>query len=152
MGCGLLNDPATVRAMSRSGRSQELLYGPTQYGLVFVFATIFYWRSTVGLVALMTLCFGDAAAEILGREIGGALLPWSKHKTYAGTLGFFAASLLSVVGLSTFLLDAPSSEEPSFGRLSLVCVLVALAESLSTDNVDNLVIFAAAALSATYLL
>lgn len=50
--------------MSRTGDPRELLFGPTQYGLVFAAVTLLHWRSVPAVVALAALCFGDATAEL----------------------------------------------------------------------------------------
>jgi phytol kinase len=43
IGLGALKDQDTVRAMSRSGDRRELLYGPLQYGVIFVLMTLIFW-------------------------------------------------------------------------------------------------------------
>lgn len=40
IGLGILSDPASVKAMSRSGDRREILRGPLFYGIVFVILTI----------------------------------------------------------------------------------------------------------------
>src|ERR1700682_4531430 len=44
VGLGLLRDPAAVQAMTRHGDPREILRGPLYYGLVFVAATLIFWR------------------------------------------------------------------------------------------------------------
>ena len=59
IGLGILKDEAAVKAMSRSGNRRELLYGPLQYGIIFVVITLVFWLDTpVGIIALMILCAG----------------------------------------------------------------------------------------------
>ena len=63
-GLGLLHLPNVVASMSRSGDRRELLRGPTMYGIVFTLATLASWRDITGVMALTTLCVGDASAEV----------------------------------------------------------------------------------------
>ena len=151
IGAGLVRDEATVRSMSRSGAPRELLYGPAQYGVVFSFATMFFWQSSACLVALMTLCFGDAAAEIVGKSMGRTRLPWSRRKTFVGSAAFFAASVASSAGFAPVLLPASAAVLP-LPQLAAVCAIVTLAESLCPDNIDNLVIFAVSTAASSWLL
>ena len=98
VGLGVLRDEDTVQSMSRSGRRQELLYGPLLYGVVFVLATYFYWRSMRAIICLLVLCVGDGFAEIVGKAWRQTnKLPWSPKKSYAGWIGFTLCSAVSIV-------------------------------------------------------
>lgn len=45
------------------GRPSELLYGPLQYGWIFVISACYYWGdSPLGITSLMLLCAGDGFA------------------------------------------------------------------------------------------
>ncbi|NPA96275.1 MAG: hypothetical protein GXO32_01575 [Crenarchaeota archaeon] len=67
--------------------------------------TVLFWSSTLALIALlppakaaaavMVSSFGDAAAAVVGRLVGGPRLPWTR-KTIAGSLAMFAISLLCI--------------------------------------------------------
>jgi dolichol kinase len=97
VGLGIISDPDTVQSMSRSGRRQELLYGPLLYGIIFVVTTYLYWKSVKAIICLLILCFGDGFAEILGKRYGQKhKLPWSPRKSYAGWMGFTLCSTLSI--------------------------------------------------------
>src|SRR5438067_11564644 len=73
VGLGVMPDPAAVQAMTRHGDPREILRGPRYYGLVFVAATLIFWRgSPAGAVALMLLGGGDGLADIVGRRRGRA--------------------------------------------------------------------------------
>lgn len=67
IGLTVINDPAAVRAMSRTGNPREILCGPL-----------------FGIVALMLMCGGDGLADIAGRRWGHARLPWAPRKSWAG--------------------------------------------------------------------
>ncbi len=97
VGLGIVSDPDTVQSMSRSGRRQELLYGPLLYGIIFVATTYLYWKSVKAIICLLILCFGDGFAEIFGKRYGEKnKLPWSPKKSYAGWIGFTICSTLSI--------------------------------------------------------
>ena len=65
VGLGVLPDPAAVQAMTRHGDRREILRGPLYYGVVFVAATLIFWRTVpAGVVALMLLCGGDDQEDI----------------------------------------------------------------------------------------
>ncbi len=95
VGLGVWRDPSAVAAMSRTGDRREILRGPLFYGIVFVLLTIIYWKdSPIGIVALMLLCGGDGLADVIGKRLGTVRLPWSKNKSWAGTLAMFAGGWL----------------------------------------------------------
>src|SRR5512140_654715 len=82
VGTGILKDEAAVKAMSRTGDRREILFGPLFYGIVFVVVTLVYWKdSLIGIPALMMMCGGDGIADIVGRQIRSAKLPWSPDKS-----------------------------------------------------------------------
>jgi hypothetical protein len=52
--------------MSRTGNKRELLLGPLMYGIVFVYSTVVYWRSSpAAIVAMMLLCAGSYKFYVL---------------------------------------------------------------------------------------
>src|SRR6266511_4668088 len=98
VGTGILKDKAAVKAMSRTGDRREILRGPLFYGIVFIAITLLYWKdSLIGIPALMMMCGGDGIADIVGRRIPSARLPWSPDKSVAGLLsGFIGGWLMTV--------------------------------------------------------
>mmetsp|Transcript_36858 Transcript_36858/g.85129 ORF Transcript_36858/g.85129 Transcript_36858/m.85129 type:complete len:280 (-) Transcript_36858:188-1027(-) len=152
VGAGLLNLPKVVASMSRSGDRRELLRGPTCYGVVFTVSTLLFWRDLIGVMALITLCMGDASAEIIGTRFGGTLrIPWNKRKSVAGTMAFFVSSVAAGAALvmSLGVHGWWPAQEPLqlLARLSVIAMSAALAESLDWGEWDNLAV-AAAAMSA----
>src|SRR5215204_2707878 len=98
VGTGILKDKAAVKAMSRTGDRREILRGPLFYGIVFVAITLIYWKdSLIGIPALMMMCGGDGIADIVGRRVRSAKLPWSPEKSVAGTLSVFMGGWLMTV-------------------------------------------------------
>ena len=130
--------------MSRTGRREELLRGPTLYGLVFCAVTFFWWRRLDGATALLALCVGDGVAEPAGRRWGGGPgLPWNPRKSWAGTAAFLASALAaSALAAARFHAlgwsDAPWRD--ALPALARACVVGALAESLPLVDVDNAVV------------
>ncbi len=148
VGLGVIKDEAAVQAMSRTGDRREILKGPLYYGIVFVVVTILYWlNNPVGIVALMMVCGGDGMAALVGRQYGKFKLPWSKKKSWAGSLGMFLGGwILSAFVLAVFV--AAGVFPSPFGSYVLGITLVSLActlvESLPFDDIDNLTITLAA--------
>jgi phytol kinase len=148
VGLGVIQDPAAVQAMSRSGERREILRGPLFYGLVFVILTVVYWKdSPTGIIALMLMCGGDGLADILGRRHGGLKLPWNADKSWIGSLGMllggwsFAVGILAVyVATGIFagrLVDY-------LGPVSLIALAGTAVESLPLQDVDNITVTLAA--------
>lgn len=144
VGLGVIQDPAAVEAMSRSGDRREILRGPLFYGLVFVILTIVYWKdSPIGMVALMLMCGGDGLADIFGRRYGRQKLPWNAEKSWMGSLGMllggwvFATSILAVyvaAGIFTGrLVDY-------LAAISIIAIAGTVVESFPLHDVDNITV------------
>jgi phytol kinase len=144
IGLGALKDEGAVQAMSRSGDRRELLYGPLQYGVIFVLMTLIFWTdSPVGIVALMILCGGDGLADIIGRQFGQAKLPWNTRKSWAGSAAMFVAGLgfaLAYLGLFTRLGVFDLSMAAALLPLALICLAATVVEAVSGQDMDNITI------------
>ncbi len=144
IGLGILKKDDFVTAMSRSGDPRELLRGPLMYGIVFVIATLVFWRnSPVGVILLMLLCGGDGLADVVGRRFGVAKLPGQQHRSWAGSLGFFlggASLALLFLGffarLGFLTLDMGAVVLP----LLITTLLATLVEGYSPAALDNLTV------------
>jgi phytol kinase len=147
-GLGVIKDPASVQAMSRTGDPKEILRGPLYYGMMFVLLTVVFWKdSPVGMVALMMMCGGDGIADVMGRRIPSAKLPWSSEKSYAGTISvFFGGLLLSAFILAVYV--AAGVFPGPFSNYIVPIVVIAfvsmLVESLPQKDIDNLTMTLAA--------
>jgi phytol kinase len=146
VGLGLMQDPAAVQAMTRHGDRREVLRGPLYYGVVFVAATLIFWRSVpAGVVALMLLCGGDGLADIVGRRWGTARLPFNPAKSWAGSLAMFLGGFTFAFGFLA-LFNALGDFNPPLplGPTALVVALIALVatvvEALPLGEADNLTI------------
>jgi phytol kinase len=144
VGLGVIEDPAAVQAMTRTGDRREILRGPLLYGIIFVVCTLVFWRtSPVGIVALMLLCGGDGLADIVGRRLGRRKLPFNPRKSWAGSLAFalggFAFALAFVALFGALGVISPPVR---LGRLAAITAAVALAttavEAATTGAYDNL--------------
>lgn len=150
VGIGIWKDEAAVTAMSRSGKRQEILLGPLFYGVVFVVLTLIYWKdSPIGIVALMLLCGGDGLADIIGRRVKSPALPWSKGKTWAGTLfmflgGWFFSLLILWIFILKGIFVAPLGAY--LPAIILISIAGAMVESLPIRDLDNLTVPAVAIL------
>jgi len=149
VGMGVIQDPAAVKAMARSGDRREILRGPLFYGIAFVLLTLIYWKnSPIGIVALMLLCGGDGLAEIAGKRLRTRPLPWSPGKSWAGLAGMFLGGwLLSLIVLGIY--QAAGTFAGSFDHyllpITIITLAAALVESLPLPDIDNLSIPLAAA-------
>jgi phytol kinase len=144
IGLGVLKDEDAVRAMSRSGDRRELLYGPLQYGVIFVLMTLIFWMdSPVGIVALMILCGGDGLADVIGRQWGGVKLPWNPRKSWAGSVAMFLAGFgfsLAYLALFTRLGVFDLSLAAALLSLGLICLAATVVEAVSGQDTDNITI------------
>ncbi|MCS7011052.1 MAG: phosphatidate cytidylyltransferase [Anaerolineales bacterium] len=144
IGLGLIRDDASVKAMSRSGDRREILRGPLFYGIVFVVMTIVYWKtSPIGITALMLMCGGDGLADVLGRSLKSAPLPWSKRKTWFGSLGMFLGGwALSAFILAVFTAAGvfPAPFSVYLMPITLLALVGTLVESLPLEDIDNVTV------------
>lgn len=150
VGLGIIRDEAAVQAMSRSGDRREILRGPLYYGIIFVVLTILFWKeSPVGVVALMMICGGDGLAEVIGRKTPLAALPWSREKSFGGSLAvFFGGFLMSALVVWIFVLAgvfAPPFSDYLPGIL-LIALVSTIVESLPHKDVDNITVSLASVL------
>ncbi len=156
VGLGLMKDQASVDAMTRRGDRREILRGPLIYGIVFVILTIVFWTdSPAGVIALMMLSGGDGLADIMGKRFGTIPLPWSKNKTWAGSIAMFlGGTVFSTVVIITFLhAGIWSAPLGSFIYPILVIGLVSTAvESLPIEEYDNITVPVIAVLMGLFLL
>jgi len=144
VGIGVIKDPAAVDAMSRSGDRREILRGPLFYGIAFVLLTLVFWLDNpVGIIALMVMCGGDGLADLVGKRFGNLKIPWSKGKSWAGSLAVFLGGLLfSSAVLAVFLSLGlfEGSLADYVPGLALITFTAALVESLPLPEIDNITV------------
>ncbi len=144
VGTGIISDPATVKAMSRTGNKAEILKGPLFYGVIFVLLTIIFWTSSpLGIVALMILCGGDGIADLAGKKFGKNCIQWSMKKTWEGSLGMFLGSvLLSSLVIGIYLLVGVFTV-PLFvilGNILVLSLFATIVETLPFEDIDNITV------------
>jgi phytol kinase len=143
-GLGIIRDKASVQSMSRSGVKKELLKGSFFYGLAFIAITLIFWNtSSIGIIALMVLCGGDGVADIFGKRYGRSLLPWSKEKTWVGSIsmliGGFLLSLIMIIIFSSIGIIKISFPLILI-KLFSIALVSTLIESISKSDVDNITV------------
>jgi phytol kinase len=144
VGLGVINDPSAVKAMSRTGDRREILKGPLYYGIAFVVLTLLFWKdSPTGIVPLMVLCGGDGLADVMGKRLRSARLPWSKNKSWAGSISMLVGGwLFAVVILAIFANFHPFPFElfhylPGTTLIALAAMVI---ESLPYNDIDNITV------------
>jgi phytol kinase len=144
VGLGIVKDEAAVKAMSRTGDRREILRGPLFYGIVFVAITLIYWKeSLIGIPALMMLCGGDGIADIVGRRVRSAKLPWSPQKSVAGSLSVFVGGWLMTMLVFSVYVWASAFAGPVTGYflpVAWIALGATIVESLSFKDIDNLTV------------
>ena len=150
IGLGVIKDEASVKSMSRSGDPKELLRGPLFYGIAFVVLTLVFWKdSPIGIVALMLMCGGDGIADVVGRSVKSAKLPWSRQKSVAGSLAVFVGGwVLAVLVMAIYLSAGVFGGSLSAYLLPITAISFVgmLVESLPFKDIDNLTVTFAAVL------
>jgi phytol kinase len=144
IGLGLIKDQGAVQAMSRAGDPRELLYGPVQYGVIFVVLTLAFWReSPVGIAALMILCGGDGLADLVGRRYGRAKLPFNPRKSWVGSGAMLIAGFLFAfvyVALFQWAGALDLNLAAAVVPLLLISLAATVIEAVSGPDLDNVTI------------
>lgn len=150
VGTGIISDEAAVKAMSRTGDRREILRGPLFYGIVFVAITLIYWKdSLIGIPALMMMCGGDGIADIVGRNVHSAKLPWSREKSLAGSLSVFLGGwLLTMLIFAIYIWFGAFSGPLTRFLLPVTWIAIGatLVESLPFKDIDNITLVLASVL------
>jgi phytol kinase len=151
IGLGVIKDEASVKAMSRTGDPREILRGPLYYGIMFVTLTLIYWKdSPIGIIALMMMCGGDGIADIVGRKVASARLPWSREKSAAGMAGVFLGGWLMSAAMIFVYVTAGVFGGTTANYLfpiTVMAIVGAIVESLRFKDVDNISMTLASALA-----
>jgi len=123
-----------------------LSYPVAVLGLVLVFRS----RPELAAAAWGLLAFGDGAANLAGRHLGGPRIPWNRAKRIVGALAFVGVGTPAAAALLAFVSagGAPGPAVP-FGEalapVGLAALAAALAESVRSTVDDNLRVAASAA-------
>ena len=121
-----------------------VLYPLAVLALILVFPK----RPDIVAASWAILAFGDSAATIAGRAMGGPTLPWNRDKTGAGTAAFVLAGGAAGVALAWWtapaVAAAPGAVYLTAAPLA-AAVTAALVETIPVRLDDNLSVPAAAA-------
>ena len=115
---------------------------------VLLLVVAFSTRLDIAAAAWGILAFGDGAATLTGRRVGGRRWPWNQDKTVAGTIGFALFGGIGAVALACWTRPAVTPMPPwSFANLAplAAAVVAALVETIPVRLDDNVSVPAAAA-------
>jgi dolichol kinase len=113
---------------SRDRDRGRFVMGPVTLGIGAMLALLLYPQEA-SIIAIYALAFGDSAASLFGKLIGGIRIPLSSGKTLAGSL-----ACLTVVTLVSYRLT---------GDLTLALIIgiaTAVLEALPATDMDNIII------------
>lgn len=125
---------------SRERDYGRFVLGPVTLGVGAMLCLLLY-PSTAASIAIYALAFGDGFASLAGKTLRSPAIPFTRHKTVAGSLACFAVVLLSTWRLTASLPDA----------LIIATAATAL-ELLPIRDFDNLILPVGTGFVATRLL
>ena len=129
----------TVSASRYRDRGRFVL-GPVTLGIGAMLALLLY-PAPAAAIAIYALAFGDSAASLMGKLIGGLRIPFTAGKTAAGSLSCFLAVLWVTFRVT-------GSAEISF----IIAITATLLEVLPSGDLDNLLLPVGTGMVATYIL
>ncbi len=135
-----------VFAMPRIGRS---IYrnavprrdtGIVAYPAMVLLLILVFGKTDLPLVAAVwaMMAFGDPAAAIAGRTVGGPALAWNRDKTWVGLLANWAVAGASSVAVFSFVARQPPRPDTAL-VLMIGAGLYAFLESVRSGLDDNIV-------------
>jgi uncharacterized protein (TIGR00297 family) len=107
--------------------------------MVLLLILLFRQNLTFAAVVWAVYAFGDPAAEIAGRLLGGPRLPWNRKKTWAGLAGYATVSFAAAVAVAAFVGAARAEGAPRPSVLLGLALFAAFLESVESGVDDNLV-------------
>lgn len=113
---------------SRDQDRDRFVLGPVTLGIGAMLALLLY-PGEASVIAIYALAFGDSAASLVGKTVGGIRIPFTKAKTLAGSIACFVTVLALAYRLT--------------GRLSIALVIAAasaLFEAMPATDMDNIII------------
>lgn len=129
VGRGIYRDPAAARDA-----------GIVAYPAMVLFLILVFSGKYVSIAAAVwaMMAFGDPAAAIVGRNVGGPTLPWNRGKTWAGLLSNWAVG--GAASIAVFLFVTRREPEVSGAAILLAgAAIYAFLESVRAGLDDNIV-------------
>jgi uncharacterized protein (TIGR00297 family) len=108
---------------------------------VLILILVFRHHLEVVACAWGILAFGDGAATLFGKGLGGPRLPWNPSKSWAGSLAFLLLGTLGGAGLMIWVAGGSSSPLPVLPVFLIAAAATlagAVVESLPLELDDNL--------------
>ena len=93
--------------------------GPLLYTIMFTCALLLFWRNgPIGTTAVAMMSGGDGMADLVGRNVGRAKLPWNKQKTWAGSIAMFLSEISeTLLGCMAYQICDSEKEQWTSGGL-----------------------------------
>jgi uncharacterized protein (TIGR00297 family) len=134
----LLVMPRIGRGIYRDGAGRRDV-GIVAYPAMVLLLILLFRGSQLPIAAAVwgMMAFGDAAASVLGRTVGGPTLPWNREKTWIGVFSNWAFGGAAAVAIFGFV--AARLEPEAVAILVCGAGLFAFFESVRTGLDDNLV-------------
>ncbi len=129
VGRGIYRDPGSARDA-----------GIVAYPAVVLLLILVFSGKYVSIAAAVwaMMAFGDPAAAIVGRSVGGPTLPWNRGKTWAGLLSNWAVG--GAAAIAVFLFVTRRAPEVSGAAILLIgAAIYAFLESVRAGIDDNIV-------------
>ena len=132
--------PRIGRGIYRN-RLQRRDPGIVAYPAIVLVLVLVFGDTDLPLVAAVwaMMAFGDPAAAIAGRTVGGPALPWNVEKTWIGMLGNWAVAGATAVGVFSFVVRRWPPRPDTVLVLLIGAGLYAFLESVRSGLDDNIV-------------
>ena len=114
--------------------------GIVAYPAMVLLLILVFGKTDLPLVAAVwaMMAFGDPAAAIAGRTVGGPALPWNRDKTWVGLLANWAVAGATSVAVFSFVVRQPPRPDAVL-VLMIGAALFAFLESARSGLDDNIV-------------
>ena len=140
--------PAIIRPGDHDSHRAGVIFYPLS-----VLLLILVFRDRLDLVAAAwgILAFGDGAATLIGKSVGGPKLPWNDEKTWSGSAAFMIAGSVGAFGLA-FWVDPWRATALAVAAPAVAATIVAaLVETIPIALDDNLSVPFAAGFALAFL-
>ena len=132
--------PRIGRHLYRTGLPRRHDPGIVAYPAVVLLLVLVFGKTDLPLVAAVwaMMAFGDPAAAIAGRTVGGPALPWNRMKTWAGVFAGWALAFGASLAVFAFV-SARTPGRDTAAVLWIGAAVYAFLESVRAGIDDNVV-------------